>query len=187
MNYILQLIGSTIIGGIIILLVLGLNFGILKSSQANLVRSNVQRNVTTVSEIVEADFNLIGYKVPGPNPAYFTSIDSLDITFKADIDNDGNPDFVRYYTSNVKLASTPNPDDIELYRVINGVPSTMGGVTKFRVYTFDGRGNYSTDLQKIRKLRYELFIENPYPTYDDLKDSLAYSGAFISRTIAVKQ
>lgn len=186
MNYILQLIGSTIVGGIIIMLILGLNFGILKSSQANLVRSNVQRNITTVSEIVEADFNLIGYNLPA-NSAEFVNIDSIDITFKSDINNDGNPDNIRYYTSNSKLTSTPNPDDIELFRVVNGAPSTLGGVTKFRVFTFDDKGFYTIDPTKVSKIRYELFVENPYPTYDDLKDSLAYSGAFISRTIAVKQ
>lgn len=104
----------------------------------------LQENLLTSAEIIEYDFRKIGYcanpnNLPNPTRS-IPFADTSRITFYTDVNSDGNVDTVRYYLGSVdELASTPNPRDRMLYRVINSEQprSANLGITKFYMKYFD--------------------------------------------------
>ncbi len=85
------------------------------------------------------------------------------------LDGDGNGavETMRYYlsaTTDVVAASTPNPNDKVLYRVVNGGTAEVisTGMTEFKVLYYDSTGNATTDLAAIRSLVVSLTIEGDY-------------------------
>ena len=127
MSYWLDLIGSYIMGGTVILMIVGLNVYISNSATDNLYTNIAQSNITTTSEIIHNDFYKIGYKVSGNK---IVIADSNQIKFYSDIDNNGTIDSIYYYTGTAsQLTSTQNPNDKLLYRVFNNssaLSSTAG-------------------------------------------------------------
>ncbi len=70
----------------------------------------------------------------------FVHADSNSIRFITDVDSDGNVDSISYYTGPIsELASTPNPRDRFLYRVVNTETpvGTNLGVTAFNLVYYD--------------------------------------------------
>ncbi len=95
-------------------------------------------------------------------------LDTNKIKFLGDVNRDGVPDTVRYFTSDSLAAgSTPNPSDVILYRVVNGeiTIGTPAGVTDFTLSFLDELGNATTDLMDVRGIRILLTVESLYP-YD---------------------
>ena len=141
---IIDIIGSTIIGGLLMLVLLRTNAAAVENTYLNGQDLVVQENLTTVVEILESDFRKIGYckdwtKIPDPSKAILLA-DSTSIKFLTDINNDGNVDTLYYYLGPASgLSGTPNPRDRLLYRVINnGTPRSANlGVTEFKLLYFN--------------------------------------------------
>ncbi len=91
----IDLVGSFVIGGLLLLSVMGLMFYFNMSAHSNNVSQIEQRNVTEFGRVVEYDFNKLGYRVNAGSK--IVAIDSLSITFRADLNNDGVTDSVRYW------------------------------------------------------------------------------------------
>ena len=141
---IIDIIGSTIIGGLLMLVLLRTNAAAVENTYLNGQDLVVQENLTAVVEILESDFRKIGYckdwtKIPDPSKAILYA-DSTSIKFLTDINNDGNVDTLYYYLGPAsELSGTPNPRDRLLYRVINnGTPRSANlGVTEFKLLYFN--------------------------------------------------
>ena len=141
---IIDIIGSTIIGGLLMLVLLRTNAAAVENTYLNGQDLVVQENLTTVVEILESDFRKIGYckdwtKIPDPSKAILLA-DSTSIKFLTDINNDGNVDTLYYYLGPASgLSGTPNPRDRLLYRVINNeTPRSANlGVTEFKLLYFN--------------------------------------------------
>ncbi|MFI5237307.1 MAG: hypothetical protein ACHQLA_05165 [Ignavibacteriales bacterium] len=144
----MDILGSMIIGGILMMITWRLNDAATEKTYNNSGELSLQQNLATVSQILEEDFRKIGYcadwnKFPDPSKAVVYA-DSSTIRYLTDIDGDTDMDSVRYYLGPTsQLASTPNPRDRLLYRVVNNEPalSSNMGVTQFRLVYFDALGD----------------------------------------------
>ena len=145
---ILDIIGSVIIGGLILLILFRLSDAAAQNTYNNSQELIVQTNLTSLVETLEYDFRKIGYcadytKIDNPSKAII-SADSTSISFLTDVNNDGNVDTLHYYVGPTsELASTPNPRDRLLYRVIDSeTPHSANlGLTEFKLMYFDPLGD----------------------------------------------
>ena len=140
MAYFLDIVGSMVIGSIVVLILLVLNLNIISSSSENLNTNIAQRDLTTAVWVMEYDFYKIGYRVTGNKIA---TADSNEIKFYTDLDNDGNQDSIRYYLGKVsEYKSTSNPYDRPLYRKENDDDvATAFPVVNFNLAYHDSIGN----------------------------------------------
>ena len=168
----LDIIGSTIVGGILLVLVIQLGGQL---SGMNYTYSNdlkVQTNLTTLVSLIETDFRKIGYcaiplKFPDPTKALLLET-KHSIKYIGDINNDGNLDTVYYYAGNTASASfTQNPRDMLLYRRINSAaPSAYNlGVTVFDFLYYDAIGDSLplpiADPSTVYAIRISVLLESP--------------------------
>ncbi|MHB1686348.1 MAG: hypothetical protein ACYCVH_03110 [Ignavibacteriaceae bacterium] len=145
---IIDIIGSVIAGGILLLILTRTNASAVENSYDNSSDLAVQQSLTNIVQILEYDFRKVGYcedykKIPDPTQAIL-SADSTSIKFIADINNDGSLDTVYYRLGPTsELTSTPNPNDRFLYRTVSdsAASNTKMIVTQFNLLYFDGLGN----------------------------------------------
>ncbi len=145
---ILDVVGSVIIGGFLMLILYRTNSSAVENTYNNGSDLTVQENLASVVEILENDFRKIGYcndwtKIPDPTKAIIYA-DSTSIKFLTDINNDGSVDTLCYYLGpTTDLSGTPNPNDRCLYRAVNGVSShgVNLGVTQFSLLYYGALGD----------------------------------------------
>ncbi len=161
----LDLIGSFIIAGTLLLAVLNLNATLVDSSYQNTLDLIAQQNLSALGKLIRHDFPKIGFGVADPETAILLA-DSTQITFQTDIDRDGDVDTLRYYISEPAAAtSTLNPKDRLLYRVVNSEPAEgdAWGVTEFELRYLDASGSETGDLGSIRAIEVALTLQGAYP------------------------
>ena len=165
MSVMLDLIGSFIIGGTLLLAVLNLNATLVDSSYQNTLDLIVQQNLASLGKLIQYDFRKIGFGVSDPTTAILLA-DFTQITFQTDIDRDGEVDTLRYYISEpTEAGSTLNPEDRLLYRVVNSEPAEgdAWGVTEFKLRYLDANGSETGDLGSIRAIEVSLTLQGAYP------------------------
>jgi hypothetical protein len=140
----LDILGSIIMGGIILSIVFRLSSAATEKTYDNSGELALQQNLATIAQIIERDFRRIGFckdwnKLPDPTKAILYA-DSSRIKFLTDIEPDGFLDSIDYYIGPAsELAVTENPRDRILYRVVNNevpVQSNLG-ITDFRLVYYD--------------------------------------------------
>lgn len=143
MNQSLDLIGSYILGGIVVLALVGLTLSYNGKSQETKLSEIAQYTSEETGKIIENDFDKLGYRVSGNK---IINIDSTSITFMADLYNNGTADSVTYSTNtqNQKLylsrrvaGAQTNSWTIPVQRFsISGIDST--GAATFNVTNIKG-------------------------------------------------
>ncbi len=166
MAYWLDMVGSYIIGAMVLLIIVRLDLYIVSES-ANVTYSNIaQGNLSTAIEIVNNDFYKIGYWTSGQS---IQLADSNRIKFCADLYNNGVIDTIYYYTgSTSQLSSTPNPLDKPFYRVVNDSSLSLIDVVDFNLVYYDSLGtviNYGslssqTHRNAIHSIKVYLKVES---------------------------
>lgn len=171
-NTLLDIVGSIIVGGLILLILFRLN----SSATSNLYNENseliVQQAMVSQVQVIESDFRKIGYckiwtKIPDPTKAILLA-DSTRIKFLTDLDNDGTVDSLYYYLGPTsELPKTPNPKDRLLYRVENAqsAKSSNIGITYFKLTYYDTFDKKITSLPvanpgQIHKIQIDVQVEN---------------------------
>ena len=170
-NVILDIIGSSIIAGILMLSI----FRLSNNSTEDLYRGTgnltAQTNLATVVQILENDFRRIGYcanwqQIPVPTEAILQA-DSLGIRYLTDVDQNGIIDTMHYYFDPVTdIPSTPNPRDRFLYRTINNdTPVDVNlGVTQFKMEFYNSLGtklNFPiVDPREIFSMQIDITVED---------------------------
>ena len=167
MNLILDILGSTIIAGIIMLMLFNANTYQTSTGFASDSELQMQQNAKTLSDILGYDLRKIGYEFEF-NP--FIEADSERISFYADMDRNGSIDSLTYFVSDASAAiSTTNPNDIVLMRVVNtdtiGGPSL--GLRKIKFTYFNQFFTATTDFDDIKYVKAELWIESIEPVNDE--------------------
>ncbi len=189
---IIDILGSSLIGGMLLLILLRLNDAGVQNTYTYGGELIVQQNLVDLVSLLEHDFRKIGYcaeweKLANPLE-YIVSADSSSITFLTDVDSDGNVDTMSYYTGPTsELANTPNPRDRLLYRVVNN-ESPKGanlGVTEFKLVYYDALGNEIpspvTSPSLINTMEINIKVEDVYgyDTANPNKDTTdMYASAF---------
>ncbi len=167
---ILDILGSIIIGGFLLLLLSRIDDAAVQNTYNNTEELILQQNMVTVASIIENDFRRMGYckdfnKLPKTD--VIVSATDTSIAFKTDVYDKGNVDVLKYYLgSTSELSSTPNPRDRYLYRVVNNDPpvGVNLGVTQFKLVFFDTYGDTLhfpiADLTLISSMEINLAVEN---------------------------
>ena len=135
----LDVVGSIIIGGIVILIFANLNLSIGVSASENLYSGIMQRGLTSATELIEYDFYKIGYRNSGNK---IEIADSNEIKFYSDIDNDGVLDEINYFLGDAEsFTETSNPNDFLLTREKNNEnPAASIPVVYFKLTYYDSLG-----------------------------------------------
>jgi len=147
-SVILDVVGSMIIGGILLLTLFRMNDNATRNTYNFSGELIVQQNLVTSVEVLEYDFRKIGYcedpsQLPHPESDAILYADTSKIIFLTDImeppygdpHGDGILDTVQYFLGPADLTSTPNPNDRILYRIVNNeaIRGINLGITKFRI------------------------------------------------------
>lgn len=173
----LDVLGSIVIGGLMLLMINSANQRINDKSTNNHSDLLVQQNMVSIIELLEYDFGRIGYcenpdSMLKPNKMII-SADSTSITFWTDLAvsynnfrGDGTKDKLVYELGPL-VNETPNPSDRYLYRYIYGQTKDDAnlGVTQFKLTYFDRLGNllnYPIDTEQIGFIQIDLKVEDMY-------------------------
>jgi hypothetical protein len=175
---IIDIIGSFILFGWLLLSTIRVGTANSENMQSYGGELLVQENLVEVTKLLEYDFRKIGFckepnRLPDPTKAIILA-DTSRIKFLTDVDltgsgPDGVVDSIYYYLGPAsELASTTNPNDRMLYRVVNAQPAKGAnlGVTSFKLRYFDGQGNglaapvTGANLQKIQTIQISIIVEN---------------------------
>lgn len=174
MGYLLDIVGSFIIAGMVVMILLAVNINNNASSNAILFTTIEQQKIADVSELIEYDFYKLGYRVSGEKIAI---ADSNEIKFYTDIDDNDVTDSIYYYLGELSgMESTTNPNDRLLYRNRNNEDSvsTNYPVVDFNLTYFDSIGNTldyaslvkSEERALIKSIMIEIRVESG-ELYDD--------------------
>ena len=198
MNQLHDLIGSIIIGGIVLLMLTAFNGNVMESSGIQFFKNTVQGNLTTVTDILEYDFRKMGYRVSPTQDSAIVYADTSKITFKGDFDDNGVMDTLQYYIDTVKASLTPNPNDKVLHRKLNStLPQSMYiGATRFKVQYY---GKNDTLIKttpvlttsKIKAVKITMSLESTNRIFDNRKgqrlsnpwSDTTYAGVYWERKI----
>lgn len=143
----IDILGSIMIGGILLMILLRLNDSAVQNSFQYNCEVITQRNLVEIVQLLEHDFRKIGFckdwnNFPDPTKAII-SADSTSISFLCDVDSDKDMDTLSYILGSTnELLQTPNPNDKMLYRQVNNEPLAGAnlGVTQFKLTYFDSFG-----------------------------------------------
>lgn len=173
MSTAIEMIGSTIFFGVLVLLVIELNvFALETSTQTTLAVSTQEQIIgheggSGAGRTLEHDLLKIGYRC-SVSPA-ITLADSDRIQFRCDLDNDGTLDSVKYYM--IGAITVPRDGNTRLKGIVRRVnlepvKGNWLAVSLFRLSYFDGRGKIipvpvsSGLLPSIRSIRVQLTVES---------------------------
>lgn len=192
MAVILDLIGSVVLAGFVILMGLRVNANLNNSNGSYKADVIVQENLVSLVESIEYDFRKMGYRVTDPTKVILQA-DSTHIRFRGDIDDNGIIDTVEWYLGGL-VTSTPNPSDRILHRRIyptsTGGVSSVGalpGVTVFHLKYLNHESQPPATLGHIWTVETTLRVESPWRvqsrTVDEQDyDQWTYSAAFWRQT-----
>ncbi len=153
MNQILDIAGSYIVGGIILLAVVGLTLHLSNLSQDVKMVEITHRSLTDLGEIIEHDFNRIGYRVESGDK--ITSINANAITFLSDIDNDGTIDTIGY------SEITNETEKFLRRRVANQTSSEWQmQVSDLLIEGLDSNGASTYTISQIKSVAVTVMLEN---------------------------
>jgi type II secretory pathway component PulJ len=174
----IDILGSTIIGGMLIMILFRLNDAAVQNTYNYGADLIVQQSLVEVVQLLEYDFKKIGYcrnwtKIANPTNAIIVA-DSNRIKFITDLNNESNVDTLYYYVGPTdSLTSTPNPSDRMLFRVENHrTPKSANlGITNFKLVYYDALNNKLTtpvaDPSRIQTIQLDLTIESSYSYAND--------------------
>jgi hypothetical protein len=170
----LDIIGSIITFGLLLLAAIRLNASASEHStnyQANYI---LQRNMIVLTAMLEQDLRHVGVNTNATitQISPITKADSNDFAFTGDIENDGTLDQVEYVVGpTTDLPETPNLRDRYVTRIVNGVRSRMNlGVTRlaFTYFSIDDpttRFSFpiaATDFVNIGPIEVQIELMSPF-------------------------
>jgi len=181
MNALIDILGSTLIGGILLLIILQMNLFMTNASFSSDNELQMQQNAKTLAEIINYDLRKIGYKY---DVTAILIAEKEKIKFIGDLQRPGETghgvvDTVEYYVKDSSFAmGTSNPRDIVLVRVLNNIDTIAGpslGLVKLNFSYLDSLSTPTIDLPKIKFIKAELWVEPIEPVTNFItgnKDSI---------------
>ena len=181
----LDILGSTIIGGLLLMILLRMNDAAVENNYTLNGEKVVQQNLVELVKLLEYDFRKIGYcedytQIPDPAKAIIQA-DSNSITFLTDTLNsqtsfgNGIVDTIRYFVNpDTSIAVGSSPTFKILYRRVNSeaLSGSDLGVTQFKLTYYDALGDTLKTMPPappfgIASIQIDITIENPYAYNND--------------------
>lgn len=159
MNVLLDILGATLIGGIVFLAMMNLNIYSNQAKYSSDSELALQRNAKTLADIINNDLRKVGYR---HNGTAIISADEQFFEFYADIDSNGTSDIISYALGDTADAlATTNPSDKVLIRTVNNIsdngPSL--GITDLKFHYFNADGQATAVLDSIKYVKSEIWIQ----------------------------
>ena len=167
MSIMLDIMGSVIIAGLMVIMLMKFNIYQSTTKFASDSELQMQQNAKTLAEIINHDLRKIGYDYDSTS---IVQADSERVSFFSDIDRDGSTDVVSYSLSDTSEASTTtNPHDRVLYRVVNSdtLKGPSLGLTKAKFSYLDEVYTETSTLSDIKYVRGELWVESIEPVGEE--------------------
>ncbi len=190
MSYLLEILGSFVVGIFVILMMLEFNENINEQLIDRTYHLSTSYNAQTTAQIFEYDFYKIGYRDSSSNT--IITADSTEIKYKSDVDNNGVVDSIRYYLGNSDvLTNSTNPNDLPIYRrVNNNSPELIGVLTELRLTYLNSSGagfvpTNQAERNLIRALRLYVRMEADEP-YDIISGDTIYRAQEFTRTFQIR-
>lgn len=161
MTVILDLLGASVIGATVILIILNLNIyssNIKINSDSEL---RLQQSAKTLADIVSYDLRKIGFRKSG---TAMVTAQPKKISFYSDIDSNGVVDVITYLLSDSLLVNnTSNPRDKVLFRIVNNDTSKGPslGLVDLNFEYLNFKGKQTANLDSIKYINAELWVESP--------------------------
>lgn len=213
MTAILDIMGSMIVGGIILIIVINANTIMMENSSIYGGDLLVQELLVSTTSIIESEFRNMGYKVDADEDV-IRKAEENQIWFLAGSPHSSSIDTIKYFTltpeslavNDVYVKNTENEMDRFLYRQCNnGQRAAVGTITFFRLSYFALLSETdsvlrkltfpidSDDMKRIAAVEIEIEVQNPYaiykrrddPTYD--ARSALYSSSMWRQTRLTSQ
>jgi len=182
----LDVLGATIISGLIIFMLMQLNMRMVTTSTDMLSSTITQSESAVSAQIIEYYFYKIGHKATSNK---ISIADSNRIKFCGDMNNNSKIDTITFYLDENRFEGSENPKSKGLYRIENnGERLITAVVSKFQLSYFD---SISTKLtyaslrnqnvrDKIRSIKIFIDFESSFPVND------SYQGVTWKRVIRPK-
>ena len=189
MNVLIDLIGSTFIGGLLMLLILKLNLYSQNASYSSDSELKMQQNAKTLAQILDYDLRKVGYNF---DCTAIVVADSNRIKFYADMNEPGTfgygtIDVVEYFLSSpANAGATTNPKDIVLTRVLNGNDTLSGpslGLVRLEFSYFDQKLAVSNNPDSIKFIKTEFWVESLEPIEINFGTQTGYPFTYWEMTI----
>lgn len=183
MSIMMDLIGSVVIAGYVILLGLRLNSNINDNAVATSTNVNLQEAMVDIVNTIESDFKKVGYGLPDPTLAVAYA-DSQRIRFRADMDRNGTIDSVEWYVGSAILKLSGNQlkrDSLwvrNLFRRFNNGAAQIAAVnvTQFNLKYLDQDGGTTNTLGNIAMIESTIAISSPFKVVDQVNpDKTVYA------------
>jgi hypothetical protein len=141
MNQVFDLLGSYLIGGIVLAALVALILHFTSKSQETTLSQITQYTVVETGMVMENDFDLIGYRVASGPKIMALSADS--ICFRADLNNTGTIDTVKFYAGNTN-------GTLRLFKKIGTVTKWSMPVKSFSIQGIDSAGSQTYNIANIK-------------------------------------
>ena len=173
MNETLDIVGSSIIGGFILIMLIGVTLNYSSKNQETKLSEISQYSMASVGGIVSNDFDKLGYRVSGNK---ILSITSNSISFLGDINNDGTADTIIYST--VQQNNTLN-----LKRYVGNSKSSFWifPIQSLSINGIDSSGNSTFTINNIKGISVSIVLSQ-----QTISNSQTNVGAFWERTFYPK-
>lgn len=160
MGLLIDILGSTFIGGILLLLMLKMNLFMSSSGINSDNELIMQQNAKTLAEIMNSDFRKIGYMNSGTS---LLTAEKKRIKFVGDLERPGKPGYGTVDTLEYFLNDTSATTDQKiLVRVLNNNDSIVGpslGLVNLNFFYLDSLSSPTGDLTKIKYIKTEFWVE----------------------------
>ncbi len=178
------LIFSYFIAGFLMILIVTVSLNISNSSNELTLQESQKQKIGDVIETITYDMPKIGYNLNVLPDTLLKSVSATHIEFYSNIDNsaDENLELIRWEVSSDSILSTDNPNDVYIYRMVDGDTTRINaGITSLTFNFFDELGSNTplsmpisavtnkSDIDDIVQL--EIVMESSSST------SLKYGGA----------
>lgn len=165
----LDLLGSYIIGGLVLILMTAVILNFQEGTNETLLNEISQVSLAQMSQTMDKEINNLGYRVSGPEKVL--SVDYRSIAFLSDIDNNGVVDTISY-----RMDRTKN-GPVVTRRISSpdlGARSwtTRGAMVLFSA--FDSTGAQTTDPSLVRAVEASMLTSNVL--YERIGSLTAVSG-----------
>ena len=192
MAVILDVVGSMLIAGFVLMMGMKMNSTMVNSRDSFNADVTVQQNMVALVQSIEYDFRKMGYRVDDPTQVIRVA-DSSHIRFLGDVDDDGTIDTVDWILGGL-VASSPNPNDRLLIRSVSPSAAMGGataisipGITEFRLRFLNQEGVPALTLGQIWLVETTIRLESPWKTQnrdvlEQSYDDWGYSAAFWRQT-----
>ncbi|MGA7161229.1 MAG: hypothetical protein WBZ48_09505 [Bacteroidota bacterium] len=177
----LDIIGSMVIRGAIVLMTLYLSVGLQNAYTYKSTLYIVKQKTVVPAQVLTDDIRLAGYGPTGTTKTFATAM-SQSMAFTADINNDGVADNVQYYLGPTYTGSAHR----SLYRTVscyNGGAAfeLMRDVDSLCFTYYDSLGNtkaYNTNVSGIKSIKVSLVMESSAQVADEVTTAPSASGLY---------